>query len=137
MSASFGGNETVVWNRCSYYVPAMVGTNASTKKYKFLELNSLMSMLRSFSFGNSCKFQSNIDSDYCVCIFFKIYAVFPRGCYMFQQKGLIYNYCRSMIRHHDQKIFWSSLQWWKFILVNHTRNFQQVCSLGWFYCLNA
>ena len=31
-----GGNETIVRNICSYQVPAMVGTNASTnKKHKF------------------------------------------------------------------------------------------------------
>ena len=29
-SAASGGAETVVWNRCSYQVPAMVGTKAST-----------------------------------------------------------------------------------------------------------
>ena len=32
ISASFRGTKTVVWNRCSYQVPAMVGTNASTNE---------------------------------------------------------------------------------------------------------
>ena len=35
-SASPGGTETIVWNRCSYQVPDMVVTNASTnEKHKF------------------------------------------------------------------------------------------------------
>ena len=34
-SASYGGNETVVCNRCSYQVPEMFGTNNSIKKYNF------------------------------------------------------------------------------------------------------
>ena len=35
-SASPGGTETIVWNRCSYQVPVVVGTNASTnEKHKF------------------------------------------------------------------------------------------------------
>ena len=32
MSASSGGNEAVVWNRCSYQVPEIVGSNYTTKK---------------------------------------------------------------------------------------------------------
>ena len=31
ISISLGNTETIVWNRCSYWVPEMVGTNASTK----------------------------------------------------------------------------------------------------------
>ena len=35
-SASPGGTETIVWNRCSYQVPAMVGTNSSkNENHKF------------------------------------------------------------------------------------------------------
>ena len=35
-SASPGGTETIVWNICSYQVPDMVGTNASTNEnHKF------------------------------------------------------------------------------------------------------
>ena len=35
-SASPGGTEAIVWNRCSYQVPEMVGTNSSTnEKHKF------------------------------------------------------------------------------------------------------
>ena len=30
--ASTGETETIVWNRCSYQVPAMVGTNAYTNE---------------------------------------------------------------------------------------------------------
>ena len=32
ISTSPGGTEKIVWNRCSYQVPAMVGTNNSTKE---------------------------------------------------------------------------------------------------------
>ena len=32
ISTSFGVTETVVWNRCSYHVPEIVGTNASRNK---------------------------------------------------------------------------------------------------------
>ena len=36
ISASSGGTETVIRNRCSYQVPAVVGTNASTNEnHKF------------------------------------------------------------------------------------------------------
>ena len=31
-STSPGGTETIVWNQCSYQIPAIVGTNYSTKK---------------------------------------------------------------------------------------------------------
>ena len=35
-SASPGKTETIVWNRYSYLIPAMVGTNASTNEnHKF------------------------------------------------------------------------------------------------------
>ena len=32
LSASTGETETMVWNRCEYQVPPMVGTNNSTNK---------------------------------------------------------------------------------------------------------
>ena len=32
ISAFPGGSETIVWNRCSYQVPAMVGTNDFTNE---------------------------------------------------------------------------------------------------------
>ena len=36
ISAFPGGSETIVWNRFSYQVPAMVGTNDFTnEKHKF------------------------------------------------------------------------------------------------------
>ena len=36
ISTSTGGTETILWNRCSYQVPSMVGTNASTNEnHKF------------------------------------------------------------------------------------------------------
>ena len=36
ISSSPGGSKTIVWNKCSYQVPAMVGTNDSTnEKHKF------------------------------------------------------------------------------------------------------
>ena len=43
-SASPGGNETIVWNGCSYQIPAMVGTNASiNKNHKFY--NSMVQVI--------------------------------------------------------------------------------------------
>ena len=36
ISAPPGVTETIVWDRCAYQVPAIVGTNASTnEKHKF------------------------------------------------------------------------------------------------------
>ena len=34
-------------------------------------------------------------------------SLLPRGCNMFQHKGIICNYCRPMRIHRDHRIFWS------------------------------
>ena len=49
VSASSRGNETVVWKICSYQVPAMVGTNASTKEKHNLTCSSPRRTVRSHS----------------------------------------------------------------------------------------
>ena len=58
-----------------------------------------------------------------------IYSLFPRGCHMFQQQGMICNYFIPMRRQHKQSIFWSFLQWRRLILISHTIIFQQVLFL--------
>ena len=59
----------------------------------------------------------------------KFYSLFPWIFHLFKQQVMIYNYCRPMRRHHDQRSFLSFLQWWILILVSHTRIFQQVLLL--------
>ena len=46
ISASSGGTETIVWNICSYMVPAMVRTNASTNKNHNFYNSTVQAILR-------------------------------------------------------------------------------------------
>ena len=54
---------------------------------------------------------------------------FPWGCHMFKHQGMIFNSCITIIIQYDHRSFWSFLQWWRLILVSHTRIFQQVLFL--------
>ena len=53
----------------------------------------------------------------------------PLVYHMFQLQKHIYIFCKSTRRQRGQMIFWSYWLWWRWILVSHTRIFQQVLFL--------
>ena len=46
ISAYMGGTETIVWNRCSYQVPEIVGTHSSTNEKNQLYNSTMQAISR-------------------------------------------------------------------------------------------